>query len=55
MEMLTRSLLITLLLAWGGSVQGQTLGEAAAQEKERRARLPGSSKSYNRLRSAPRN
>src|SRR5262245_22655368 len=43
---LTRLLLLTILCACGAIVQGQTLGEAAQKEKERRAKQSGSAKTY---------
>lgn len=45
-EMLVRPLMIAILLAWGASAQSQSLAEAAAKEKERRAKTGGSAKSF---------
>lgn len=44
--MLTRLLLISVLSWYGGSVRAQSLGEAAAREKERKAKLAGPARSY---------
>jgi hypothetical protein len=44
--MLIRLLLIAIVVAWGGSVQSQSLAEVAAKEKERRAKIAGSAKSF---------
>jgi hypothetical protein len=44
--MLMRLLMIAILVACGGGVQSQSLGEVAAKEKERRANTGGSAKSF---------
>lgn len=44
--MLPRLLIIAILVAWGGSVHGQSLSEVAAKEKERRGKTGRSAKSY---------
>jgi hypothetical protein len=44
--MRTRLFVTGILLAFAAHVQGQTLGEAAQKEKERRAKQSGSAKSY---------
>ena len=44
--MVIRLLMIAILVAWGGSVQSQSLAEVAAKEKERRAKTGGSAKSF---------
>ena len=42
----TPTLLIATLVSGGALVQSQSLGEAAAKEKERRAKIHGSAKSF---------
>ena len=44
--MLTRLLMIAGLVACGGIIQGQSLGEVATKESERRARAGGSRKAF---------
>ena len=44
--MRTRLLTIAILVACGGSVQSQSLGEVATKEKERRAKTGGAAKSF---------
>jgi len=44
--MRTPALLIAMLVSGGALVQGQSLGEAAAKEKERRAKIHGSGQSF---------
>jgi hypothetical protein len=43
----THTFLIAILVSGGALVQGQSLGEAAAKEKERRAKIHGSGKSFS--------
>ena len=45
--MRTPALVIAILVSGGTLVQGQSLGEAAAKEKERRAKIHGSGKSFS--------
>lgn len=44
--MRTPALLIAILVSGGALVQGQSLGEAAAKEKERRSKIHGSGPSF---------
>ncbi len=45
--MRTPALLIAIFVSGGALVQGQSLGEAAAKEKERRSKIHGSGKSFS--------
>src|SRR5258705_9867748 len=46
-NMRTPALLIAIFVSGGALVQGQSLGEAAAKEKERRSKIHGSRKSFS--------